>query len=214
MRTYLPLVALLLASTTARSLAAPAHNAPAVPPLVEIHSIDPTIHIDLRYNNLGNIFRHRLYNWNVALLRRPVAQRLARVQTRLRKQGLGLKVWDAYRPRSVQYVMWRIKPGTRYLANPRKGSRHNRGAAVDLTLVDAAGRELPMPTPFDEFSPRAHRGATRGVSAAGRRNARILDAAMRAEGFRPNANEWWHFDAPDWRNYPLSDFRPTDAKIR
>jgi D-alanyl-D-alanine dipeptidase len=184
------------------------------PPLVEIRSIDPTIQVELRYNTANNIFRRRLYRWEAALLREPVARRLARVQMRLRKHGLGLKIWDAYRPRSVQYVMWSIKPGTRYLANPRKGSRHNRGAAVDLTLVDAAGCELPMPTPYDEFSPRAHRGATRGVSAVRQRNARVLDTAMRAEGFRANAREWWHFDAPEWRSYPLLNYQPKDKAAR
>jgi D-alanyl-D-alanine dipeptidase len=136
-----------------------------------------------------------------------VASRLAKVQNRLEKQGLGLKVWDAYRPRSVQPVMWRLRPDARskYLANPRKISKHSRGAAVDVTLVDRAGRELPMPTPHDEFSPRAHRGATRGISAVARKNARILDAAMRGEGFLSNAYEWWHYTAPEWRSYPPAD---------
>jgi zinc D-Ala-D-Ala dipeptidase len=177
----------------------------AAAPLVEVKTIDPTIQVDLRYNTPNNIFKRRFYRSGTALLREPVARRLARVQARLRKQGLGLKIWDAYRPRSVQYAMWRIKPGTRYLANPRKGSKHNRGAAVDVTLVDAQGRELKMPTPHDEFSPRAHRGAVRGVTPLARKNARILDAAMRAEGFRPNRYEWWHYDAPDWRSYPLAN---------
>lgn len=207
-RSFLPLL-LALGCLVGPSLAASPPRATSAARLVEIRSVDPSILIELRYNTTRNIFGRRLYQWETALLREPVAQRLARVQARLRKQGLGLKIWDAYRPQSVQYVMWRIKPGTRYLANPRKGSRHNRGAAVDLTLVDANGRELPMPTPYDEFSPRAHRGATQGVSAAGRMNARVLDAAMRAEGFRANAREWWHFDSPDWRNYPLSNYRPT-----
>jgi D-alanyl-D-alanine dipeptidase len=161
--------------------------------------------VDLHYNSDKNVFKTRFYHSGVAMLRKPVAERLARVQARLKQQDLGLKIWDAYRPRSVQYEMWRKTGGSKYLANPRKGSKHNRGAAVDLTLVDTSGKELEMPTPHDEFSPRAHRGATRGVSPKARRNARVLDSAMRAEGFLPNANEWWHFDAPDWRQYPLMD---------
>jgi zinc D-Ala-D-Ala dipeptidase len=176
-----------------------------VPPLVDIHGVDATIRVDLSYARTDNRFGGRLYSGNVALLREPVAQRLARVQTRLRRHSLSLKVWDAYRPTSVHRAMFRLKPGTRYLTNPRKGSNHSRGAAVDVTLCTAAGKELAMPTPHDEFSPRAHRGATRGVSKVAQRHARLLDAVMRAEGFTPVRYEWWHFNAPDARRYPLSN---------
>jgi zinc D-Ala-D-Ala dipeptidase len=179
--------------------------APAKPPLVNVKAVDATIQVDLKYRTRNNTFRQRFYNRNLALLRPEVAARLARVQKRLRKVGLSLRIWDAYRPRSVQWRMWRTRPNPRYLARPWVGSKHNRGAAVDLTLAKRNGRELPMPTPHDEFSPRAHRGATRGVSAEARRNAAKLDRVMRAEGFLPIRNEWWHFDAPDWRRYPLLD---------
>jgi D-alanyl-D-alanine dipeptidase len=137
-------------------------------------------------------------------LRRAVAERLARVQGRLRRQGLGLKIWDAYRPASVQRRMWALKRGSRYLAPPGRGSKHSRGAAVDLTLVDGRGRELPMPTPYDEFSHRASR-RYRGGPAAAQRNRRILETAMAAHGFRLNPGEWWHFDDPHWRRYSLLD---------
>jgi D-alanyl-D-alanine dipeptidase len=179
----------------------------AAAPLVDVGSVDPTIRVQLSYASPKNAFRRQFYRKSVALLREPVARRLARVQARLRKQGLGLKVWDAYRPRSVQALMWKARPDARklYLANPRKSSKHNRGAAVDVTLVDRQGRELEMPTPHDEFSPRAHRNAVKGVSAAARRNRRTLIDAMRAEGFRPNPYEWWHFTAPDWSRYPVTD---------
>jgi len=176
-------------------------------PLVDVRAKHSRIVVELSYATAGNAFRKRLYDGDVALLRGPVAARLARVQNRLEKQRLGLKVWDAYRPRSVQSVMWRLRPDarSRYLANPRKISKHSRGAAVDVTLVDSTDRELPMPTPHDEFSARAHRGASRGVSPAARKNARILAAAMRAEGFLSNPYEWWHFTAPEWRRYPSAD---------
>lgn len=176
----------------------------AAPSLVDLSRIDPTILIDLRYATTDNVFGTRLYREPRCLLRAPVARRLARVQASLRRQGLGLKVWDAYRPASVQRRMWALKGPSRYLASPRRGSRHSRGAAVDVTLVDRHGRELPMPTPFDEFSPRAARRFT-GGSAAARRHRRLLEAAMVSEGFRPNPGEWWHFDDPDWRRYPLLD---------
>jgi D-alanyl-D-alanine dipeptidase len=179
----------------------------AAAPLVDVRSIEPSIRVELSYASPDNAFRKQFYRRNSALLREPVARRLARVQHRLRERGLGLKVWDAYRPRSVQSLMWKARPDARrlYLANPRRTSKHNRGAAVDLTLVDRDGRELPMPTPHDEFSPRAHRNATKGVSAAARKNRELLIDAMRAEGFRPNPYEWWHFNAPDWSRYPVSD---------
>src|SRR5207253_7037083 len=91
------------------------------------------------------------------------------------------------------------------------GSNHSRGAAVDVTLATPSGRELPMPTPHDEFSPRAHRGAARGVTPLRRRNAALLERVMRAEGFRPNPREWWHFDAPDAARYPLANVPITKA---
>lgn len=214
---------------SARSLPAPAHPAvpapvpapsrapepaPAPPPapaaapegpLVEVTAVNPGIRVDLRYARADNAFHRQLYPAAVALLQPRVAQRLARVERRLSAMGLGLKVWDAYRPRSAQWTMWNLRPDPRYLSRPWKGSNHSRGAAVDVTLVDAAGRELPMPTPHDEFSPRAHRGAVAGVSPQARRNASLLDQAMRAEGFIPNRNEWWHFDAPEAHRYPLLD---------
>lgn len=173
-------------------------------PLVDLHSVDPTIRVDLSYDHPKNAFRRQLYHSNVALLRLPVAQRLARVQATLAKRGLGLKVWDAYRPRTVQAEMWRLRPDghSRYVANPRKISKHSRGAAVDVTLVDRNGHELRMPTPHDEFSPRAFRAATHGISPEARRNRAVLQSAMQAQGFISNPYEWWHFTAPEWSRYP------------
>jgi len=175
--------------------------------LVDVRSVDRTIRVELSYNSPHNAFGRRFYKSNTALLREPVARRLAKAQAALRKRGLGLKVWDAYRPTSVQRALWNARPDARrkYLTHPRKGSKHSRGAAVDVTLVDASGRELKMPTPHDEFSPRAHRGALRGVNSMARRNARILERAMRSAGFIPNRYEWWHFSARDWARFPIAD---------
>jgi D-alanyl-D-alanine dipeptidase len=179
----------------------------AAAPLIDVRSKHPGIRVKLSYATGQNAFHQRLYTGDTALLRAPVAARLARVERRLEPQGLGLEVWDAYRPQSVQWTMWRLRPDARshYLANPRKVSKHSRGAAVDVTLVTRAGKPVPMPTPHDEFSARAPRGARRGVSAAALKNARLLDAAMRAEGFQSNPYEWWHFTAPEWSRYPVSD---------
>ncbi len=175
--------------------------------LVNLHAIDDTIVIDNRYATTDNVTGMRLYPANEVFLERSAAERLARVQASLRRQNLGLKVFDGYRPLAIQKALWKVKPDTRYVADPAKGSRHNRGSAVDLTLVDAAGEELPMPSGFDEFGERSHLDFT---DAPGDRlaNRETLQKAMRAEGFLPLATEWWHFDAPGWRAFPVMDANP------
>jgi D-alanyl-D-alanine dipeptidase len=132
------------------------------------------------------------------------ARRLSQVQQDLERQGLGLKVYDCYRPLSVQKKFWALVPDERYVADPAKGLRHNRGAAVDLTLVDAKGDELPMPTPYDDFTDKAHRDA-KDVQPEAVRNRQILERAMVRHGFIPLPTEWWHFDGPGWESYPVLD---------
>ncbi|HJW69501.1 MAG TPA: M15 family metallopeptidase [Candidatus Binatia bacterium] len=184
---------------------------PAGGELVDLATVDPTIRIDIRYATPDNFTGVAVYPVARCLLRRDAADRLARVQRRLRADGLGLAVWDCYRPFSVQERFWALVPDERYVARPERrdgrpvaGSKHNRGAAVDVTLVDAAGARLEMPTGFDDFSERAHRDAAR-VSPAARANAQRLEAAMVAEGFEPLPTEWWHFDAPGWQGAELLD---------
>lgn len=173
-------------------------------PLIEVQRINPHIQIDIRYATEKNFMKEPLYPEAACLLRRQVAQRLSRVQKNLEKQGLGLKIFDAYRPLSVQKKMWAKFPLEGYVANPAKGSNHNRGAAVDLTLVDSEGNELPMPSEYDEFSPRAHRDYSGGTERQ-RRNRKILQDAMQTEGFVGISTEWWHFDFKDAKKYPLLD---------
>ncbi len=172
--------------------------------LVDVTQIIPDIIVDLKYATPDNFTGQVLYDTARCFLRRGTAERLARVQARLRRKGLGLKIWDGYRPLSVQWRMWELVQDPKYVADPRKGSRHNRGAAVDVTLVDSTGRELEMPSGFDDFTERAHRDYT-GCSEEARRNRRILEEAMRAEGFLPLPSEWWHFDDPNWRKYEILD---------
>jgi D-alanyl-D-alanine dipeptidase len=112
--------------------------------------------------------------------------------------------FDCYRPLSVQKLMWQVKPDSRYVANPRNGSRHNRGAAVDLTLVDRNGKELEMPTGFDDFTVKAHRNYT-GASAQAKKNSKLLEDAMKKYGFIPCRQKWWHFDAPGWDKFVILD---------
>jgi zinc D-Ala-D-Ala dipeptidase len=184
---------------------------PAGSELVDLAVVDPTIRVDIRYATPDNFTGVAVYPVARCLLLRDAADRLARVQRRLRADGLGLVVWDCYRPFSIQERFWALLPDERYVARPERrdgwpvaGSKHNRGAAVDVTLVDAAGAGLEMPTGFDDFSERAHRDAA-SVSPAARANAQRLEAAMVAEGFEPLPTEWWHFDAPGWQAAELLD---------
>jgi D-alanyl-D-alanine dipeptidase len=173
-------------------------------PLVDVAAVEPRIVIDLRYATDNNFTGRKLYPEARCLLRRSAAERLSRVADRVQADGLRLKIYDAYRPLAVQRELWRLVPDPRYVADPAKGSRHNRGAAVDVTLVDAAGRELEMPTAYDDFTEAAHRDYTGGTELA-RRNRDYLSAAMSAEGFVGLATEWWHFDAPNWEACRLLD---------
>lgn len=172
--------------------------------LVDLGALDRRIVVDIRYATADNFTKTVLYPSARCRLRRSVAARLRLVQSDLAERGLGLKVWDCYRPLSVQRKLWALVPDPRYVADPAKGSRHNRGAAVDVTLIDASGRELEMPTGYDDFSEKAHRDWD-GASPSAKRNREILERAMRERGFEGLPTEWWHFDAEGWQRYPLSD---------
>ncbi len=173
--------------------------------LVDAARVVPGLRLDLRYATSHNFTGRAVYASARCLLLPEVAQALARVQAALARRGLGLLAWDCYRPLSVQRELWRAYPHAGFVANPEAGSNHNRGAAIDVTLVDSGGQPLPMPTDFDSFDARAHVGATDGVSEEARRNRRTLEAAMLAEGFHTIKKEWWHFNAAGAAGYPLLD---------
>jgi D-alanyl-D-alanine dipeptidase len=168
----------------------------------------PGLRIDLRYATPRNVTGKILYPSARCLLVPEVAQALARAQASLSKRGFGLLAWDCYRPLSVQRELWRAYPHPGFVASPKAGSNHNRGAAVDVTLVRlGADRSAPvaMPTDFDSFEDRAHANATEGISEEARHNRAVLQAAMRAEGFTTIRKEWWHFDAANAKSYPVLD---------
>lgn len=171
--------------------------------LVDVAKVIPDAVIDVRYATDQNVTGKRLYPVGRCKLRRAVASRLARAARRLRAHDRRLLLWDCYRPRSIQDELWRLVPDERYVANPKVGSRHSRGAAVDVAVVAADGAPVVLPTAFDDFSAAAHRDAAlsghRGVEA------RRLAAAMAEAGFIGMPTEWWHFDAPDASRFPLSD---------
>ncbi len=174
--------------------------------LVDVQRLIPDLVLDLRYATDDNFLGKAVYPESArCYLRRAVAERLARVAARLREEdGTRLRVFDCYRPLSVQKQMWEIFPKPGYVANPKGGSVHNRGAAVDLTLATKDGEALPMPTPFDTFSEKSWHGSKDATPEA-IRNRERLRQAMEAEGFRRIRKEWWHYESPDRKAYPVLD---------
>jgi zinc D-Ala-D-Ala dipeptidase len=179
--------------------------------LVDVEKINPRIKVDVRYATTNNFMKKKVYTSARCLLQKPVAERLSKVQERLEKQGYGLKIFDAYRPLAAQWELWNIVPNPTFVADPRKGSKHNRGAAVDLTLTDSAGNEVEMPTEFDAFV-KAARSEYQRLPEKILANRKILHDAMKAEGFIPNPSEWWHFDDKAWKTFPILDVAFEDVK--
>lgn len=173
--------------------------------LVDVEKEIPGIILDIRYATTNNFTGQQLYPVAKCFLRRAAAEKLRDVQTELASSGLGLKIFDGYRPLSVQKKMWAIYPHPGYVADPKKGSRHNRGAAVDVTLIRLSDRsELPMPTPYDDFTEKAHRDY-KDLPEEVIGNRELLGRVMTKHGFEGLPTEWWHFDYGDWRRYEILD---------
>lgn len=177
--------------------------------LVELIGIEPSLKLDIKYATPDNFMGTTLYEAPRAFLQRPAADAVVRVHHALEKQGFGLLIHDAYRPWYVTKMFWDATPEDKhsFVANPAKGSRHNRGCAVDLSLFDRkSGRPVEMPSAYDEMSERA-KPDYRGGTEQQRKLRDILRAAMEAEGFTVNEVEWWHFDYKDWKLYPVGNER-------
>lgn len=207
------MIAPLLACDRSENIAPPARPSAATPKsdredLVELIQLDPSIRLDIRYASTNNFTGRKLYSQGRAFLIRPAAEALLRAHRAAQSEGLGLTIYDAYRPWRITKALWdATPPGPKrnYVANPKKGSRHNRGCAVDLTLHDlATGRQVEMPSGYDEFTERAHRNYTHASSLALQNRAR-LEKYLEAEGFHGISNEWWHFDYKSWELFPLRD---------
>jgi zinc D-Ala-D-Ala dipeptidase len=194
-------------------LAAPTPAATPRRSLVDAAALVPDALLDVRYATANNITGRPLYPVARCLLLPGPAARLARAAARLRRQGYRVVLHDCYRPLSAQRALWAAMPRVGYVADPSTGSHHNRAAAVDLSLADAAGRPVALPTGYDAFGPRARAGATEGIPPEALRHRRLLRAAMEAEGFRVNPAEWWHYDAPEATGAPLLDL-PLDGEAR
>ncbi|HVG12656.1 MAG TPA: M15 family metallopeptidase [Flavisolibacter sp.] len=173
--------------------------------MVELRSVLPHVVYDLRYATPHNFTGHVLYKeGNNTFLRLPAARALARVMDDLAKQDLHLKVFDAYRPYSVTRKMWALIKDERYVANPAKGSGHNRGIAVDLTILDHSGKELDMGTAYDNFTDSAHHTFT-SLSPAATKNRTLLKTTMERHGFKALETEWWHYSVPGSATYDVLD---------
>jgi D-alanyl-D-alanine dipeptidase len=172
--------------------------------LVNIQSLISGIQIDLKYATTDNFTGIAVYDFQECYLHKDVVDKLFEVQKELQGMGLGLKIWDGYRPMAVQWKFWDLVPDERYVSDPRMGGRHTRGTAVDVTLVDSNGQELLMPSGFDDFSEKAHRSYTEAPLEA-IQNREILEKVMEKQGFIGLPSEWWHFDLLNWHTYPVID---------
>lgn len=176
--------------------------------LVELVKRDPEIRLDMRYATANNFTGTVLYDQARAFMVGEAAEALFRAHERARQDGFGFTIFDAYRPWRVTKKLWDatpVGPKKNYVANPKRGSRHNRGCAVDMTMHDlATGALVEMPSGFDDFSEKAHR-AYDDDSKAAAANAKRLESYMYAEGFIGMSNEWWHFDHQNWQQHPVMD---------
>jgi zinc D-Ala-D-Ala dipeptidase len=175
------------------------------PDLVELIRLDRTIKLDIRYATSNNFLGRPVYKEARAFLQRPAAEALVRANRVLRRKGYGLIIHDGYRPWSVTKIFWDATPEDKkqFVADPAQGSRHNRGCAVDLSLFNLkAGKEVVMPSGYDEMTERSHINYTGGTAEATRLRD-MLRAAMEAEGFAVYEPEWWHYDYKDWKEYPI-----------
>lgn len=173
--------------------------------LIDLEKFIPDIKLDIRYATTNNFTNERIYTLSKAYARRPVAESLKRIQADLKPLGLGLKIFDAYRPYKATVKFYEVYRDTTYVASPYRGSRHNRGCAIDLTLIDLkTGEELKMPTGFDSFS-KAAWPSTPVSDPVVRKNRTTLINAMQKHGFRVNSSEWWHFDFIGWKKYEVLD---------
>lgn len=178
----------------------------------DLRQVDPSIALDIRYATADNFMKRVLYPAPGAFLRAPAAAALRAVQRELRSERLGLKVFDAYRPYRITEQMWEPFKDPDYVADPAKGSRHNRGAAVDVTLIYLdSGADLPMPTLYDDFTSRAGHAFT-DLDPAVTANRAKLREVMERHGFVPLQSEWWHYDFAGWERFELMDLAFDDLR--
>ena len=182
--------------------------------LVELTKLDPSIKLDIRYASTNNFLGTPVYTQARAFLQSPAAEAVVRVHRKLKAHGFGLLIHDGYRPWYVTKIFWEATPPDKriFVANPAEGSRHNRGCAVDLSLYDLkTGKEVQMPSGYDEMTDRAYADYPGGTAEERGRRA-LLREAMEKEGFKVNPTEWWHFDYRDSKLYAIQNVRFEDLR--
>lgn len=212
-RSTVPLLCLFIVSCAFAQTGPPSEPNKREADLIELTKLSKTIKLDIKYATTDNFVGRAVYPEARAFLQHPAADALIRVHKLLKKEGLGVVIYDAYRPWAITKLFWEVvSPEQRiYVADPAKGSKHNRGCAVDMGIYDLkSGKAIPMPSSFDEFTERAWPTYTGGTDVE-RANRDKLRRMMEAEGFTVNPNEWWHFDYNGWEQYAIYDISFTEA---
>lgn len=182
--------------------------------LVELVKLDPSFKLDIRYAGNNNLVGRPVYTEARAFLQRPAAEALVKVNKELKPLGYGLLIFDGYRPWSVTKIFWDITPEKDriFVADPSKGSKHNRGCAIDLSLFDLkTGKEIVMPGVYDEASERSYPNYSGGTEEQ-RKMRDLLRSKMEANGFTVYEYEWWHFDFKDWQSYRIQNIQFSEIK--
>lgn len=206
-RFALPAVCLILFSCAFAQIAPPKEENKREADLIELTKLDKTIKLDVKYATADNFVGRAVYPEARVFLQRPAAEGVIRVHKLLKKEGLGIVVYDGYRPWSITKLFWDVVPldKRKFVADPAMGSKHNRGCAIDLSIFDlTTGKTIPMPSAYDEFTDRASPDYTGGTDEE-RANRDKLRRLMEAEGFTVNPDEWWHFDLVGWEEYAIYD---------
>lgn len=173
--------------------------------LVDLEKYIPNIVLDIRYATTNNFTKEKIYNLAKTYARKPVAEALKNAQTEFNTLEYGIKVFDAYRPYAATVKFYEVYRDTTYVASPYRGSRHNRGCAIDMTLIDLkTGKELPMPTEYDSFKKEAW-PSTPVKDPIIKKNRDLIISVMQKHGFRVNSSEWWHFDFIGWQKFEVMD---------
>jgi zinc D-Ala-D-Ala dipeptidase len=173
---------------------------------IKLEKMDNSFAYDMRYATDNNFLKKKVYTCDDCVIREVVAKSLIKANNAFKKQGYTIKFYDCYRPLDVQKIMWGVYPDARYVANPATGSIHNRGGAVDITLVDAMGEELDMGTSFDHFGEEAHHAYTK-LDSTILANRKLLKKGMESYGFTAIHTEWWHYNFGSSENFPVSNFQ-------
>jgi zinc D-Ala-D-Ala dipeptidase len=182
--------------------------------LVELIKLDPSIKLDIKYATNDNLTGEPVYKEARAFMQRDAAMALIKANSALKAEGYSLLIFDGYRPWSVTKLFWdkTSEENKRFVADPKKGSKHNRGCAVDLTLFDLkTGKQVDMPSVYDEMSERAYPNYTGGTEEA-RRLRDLLRSKMEEQGFAVYDYEWWHFDYKDWKSYRINNIPFSEIK--